>query len=466
MDPSFDDPMHAYHAALIVNALLMSLAAVPAYFLARMFVAERASVLVAAATVLVPSMSYTGFVLTENACYPAFVLALLLIARALGSPSLANQAVALLGLGLVSLTRIQGLALAGAYLAAAATYAATSSREDRRRYLRRFLPTAVLTVVVSLLPMLLSIARGDGAFGWLGARSTTFDELHLAEVPQWFVFLVAGLVLYVAVIPLAATAVLCGLGLRRGATERVRLFAAVGLPTLLVMLASVAFVSASIDVDGRENLNERYLFYVVPLLFVGLALWVEEGLPRPRPWVWGVVVVPAALVLTLPIDRLVYHSGLQSTALASVGRLAHLGGGARGRGRGVRARLRLPVAAVPQLGGGTTLGRGARRHARRRRCRPVDPRRRRLERVEALRGAPSELGRRIRSRPAQTSSCSGISASPRGDVKDSALLVADGDRALQQQHRPGDEDRAQDVLRALPADRPCPPPTGLDARRP
>ena len=35
---SFDDPMHAYHAALIVNGLLMSLAAVPAYFLARMFV--------------------------------------------------------------------------------------------------------------------------------------------------------------------------------------------------------------------------------------------------------------------------------------------------------------------------------------------------------------------------------------------------------------------------------------------
>ena len=71
----FDDPVHAYHAALIVNALLMSLAAVPAYFLARMFVSERASIVVAAATVLVPSMSYTGLVLTENACYPAFVLA-------------------------------------------------------------------------------------------------------------------------------------------------------------------------------------------------------------------------------------------------------------------------------------------------------------------------------------------------------------------------------------------------------
>ena len=77
-------------------------------------------------------MSYTGLVLTENACYPAFVLALLLIARALRSPSLANQAVALLGLGLVSLTRIQGFALAGGYLVPPATYAATQPREDRR----------------------------------------------------------------------------------------------------------------------------------------------------------------------------------------------------------------------------------------------------------------------------------------------------------------------------------------------
>ena len=48
----FDDPMHAYHAALIINAILMSLAAVPAYHLARMFVSERASVVVAAARCL------------------------------------------------------------------------------------------------------------------------------------------------------------------------------------------------------------------------------------------------------------------------------------------------------------------------------------------------------------------------------------------------------------------------------
>ena len=311
----FDDPMHAYHAALIINALLMSLAAVPAYHLARMFVSERASVVVAAATVLVPSMAYTGFLLTENACYPAFLLAVLLVARALRAPSFANQAFALLGLGLLSLTRIQGIALAGGYLAAVGMYAATLSPDGRRVYLRRFVPTVAATVVVALVPMLLSLVRGDGALGWLGARSSTFDGFHPAEVPQWFVFLAAGLVLYVTVIPVAATAVLCGVGLRRAAGQRVRLFAALVLPTLMVMLVSVAFVSASLDVDGTENLNERYVFYVVPLFFVGLALWIEEGLPRPRRWAWVVVLASACLVMSLPIDRLVYNSGLQSVAL-------------------------------------------------------------------------------------------------------------------------------------------------------
>lgn len=312
---AFDDPMHAYHAALITNSLLMSLAAVPAYFLSRMFVSARASVVVAAATVLVPSMSYTGLLMTENACYPAFLLAVLLIARTLRSPSILNQTLALLGLGLVSLTRIQGAALVGGYLAAVAVFAVTGSRGGPWPYLRRFLPTAAATLVVSLAPMVLSVANGNGVFGWLGGRSGAFDALHVAEIPQWFVFLVSGLILYVTVVPLAATIILFASGLRRAAPERVRLFAALALPTLTVMLVAVAVVSAGIDVDDTENLNERYLFYVVPLLFVGLALWIEEGLWRPRPWAWLTVLTCAGFVVSLPIPRLVYNSGLQSTAL-------------------------------------------------------------------------------------------------------------------------------------------------------
>ena len=73
-----DDPVRAYHAALIVSAFVMSLAAVPAYLLARLFVSKRISFLVAVMTVLVPSMAYTGVVMTENAFYPVFLLAVFL----------------------------------------------------------------------------------------------------------------------------------------------------------------------------------------------------------------------------------------------------------------------------------------------------------------------------------------------------------------------------------------------------
>ena len=56
----FDDPFWAYQRGRITNALLMSIAAVPAYLLARLFLEQRAALLVAAMSVLVPSMAYTA----------------------------------------------------------------------------------------------------------------------------------------------------------------------------------------------------------------------------------------------------------------------------------------------------------------------------------------------------------------------------------------------------------------------
>jgi hypothetical protein len=309
------DPVHGYHAALLISALVMSLAAVPAYLLARLFVSRRASFLVAVMTVLVPSMTYSGVVMTENAAYPVFLLAVLLIARAVRRPSGLNQVLAVVGLGLMAFTRIQGLALVGAYLCGVLIYGLLGPRAERAAYLRRFVPTGVFLVIASLAPAIASTVAGDGPFGWLGSRSSTFAEFHAREVPQWLAYLAADLLLYVAVIPVAATVVVIGRGLSRRGSERARLFAAVALPTFAAILSSVSLVSASLDVDRRENLNERYVFYVVPLLFLGLALWIREGLPRRRPWATIVVAACCLLVVLLPIDRLGYNAEFQSLAL-------------------------------------------------------------------------------------------------------------------------------------------------------
>ena len=69
----------AYHAAKLINAAVMSLTAVPVYFLARRLLTPGLALAAAALAVLVPSMLYTGTLMTENAFYPLFALAVLVL---------------------------------------------------------------------------------------------------------------------------------------------------------------------------------------------------------------------------------------------------------------------------------------------------------------------------------------------------------------------------------------------------
>ncbi len=179
----FADPVWAYHAALVINALVMSSAAIPAYLLARLFVSSRVALVVAAMTVLVPSMAYTGVVMTENAFYPLFLWSVLLIARAVRHPTLAAQLLAIGCIVVLTATRIQGVVLLGAALTAVVLYAATGARGERRAYLRRFLPTIALGACRASSRG--SSCSPSAVTACSGARSGTFDGLRLVEVPQW-----------------------------------------------------------------------------------------------------------------------------------------------------------------------------------------------------------------------------------------------------------------------------------------
>ena len=76
----------------------MSLAAIPAYLLARRApgaaLARRAPLAVA-----LPSLAYTGTLMTENAFYPVFLLAAWALVRALERPTVVRQAVLLAAFG-------------------------------------------------------------------------------------------------------------------------------------------------------------------------------------------------------------------------------------------------------------------------------------------------------------------------------------------------------------------------------
>ncbi len=227
----FSDPVAAYHASLVVNAVVMSLAAVPAYLLARLFVPTTPALLVAAGSVLVPSMALTATVMTENAAYPLFLLAVWLMARTVRNPTLGGQAAMLAAIVALAATRVSGAVVLPALLVAAGLYALTSRPGERIAYLRRFTPTVVVLAAVVALPLLADLAGGGGV-GWFGQRSGTLQYVDLGPFLRLLLYQTGDLILYAAVLPALAAAVMVGIGLSRRAAEPERLYAAVALPSV------------------------------------------------------------------------------------------------------------------------------------------------------------------------------------------------------------------------------------------
>jgi hypothetical protein len=308
-----ENGLDAYRAALVVNALAMSLAAVPAFLFARMVVSQRAALLVAGGAVLAPTMALTGSLMTENAAYPLFLMALWLMARAVREPTVAAQGAALGGLALLVLTRVQGVALVPAFVAAVATYALVLEAGSRLPYLLRFVPTAAVLGIGVVAAAVVSVA------GWgqelLAGRSGAAGDVVLSEIPRQLDLQLGGLLVMVAVVPFVATAVVIAAGLSPRAPERYRLFAAIAWPTLAATIALVATVATAIALDGAEGVNERYVFYLVPLLLTGLAAWYEAR-PGGRRTALVILALAVVGVALLPFDGLTADATFYAPSLA------------------------------------------------------------------------------------------------------------------------------------------------------
>ena len=114
----FSSVPQAYAAAKAIDAVAMSLAAVPAFFLARRVLSRPFALVAALLVVAVPSLVYTGTLMTENVFYPVFLCVALVAVAMLERPTRANQ-LGVLALCLVAFeTRQQAIALLPALLVA------------------------------------------------------------------------------------------------------------------------------------------------------------------------------------------------------------------------------------------------------------------------------------------------------------------------------------------------------------
>jgi len=282
----------AYVAAKLTNSVVMSLAAVPAYFLARRLLAARLALVVAALTVAVPSMLYTGTLMTENAFYPLFLTCVLALVAMLDRPTPARQLLVLALCAVAYVTRPQAIAFVPAILCAPLLYAP--------RRLRAFATLYGTVAAAVVLALLATAARGRSPLELLGAyRAATSSTYTPGGVLQFLVYHLGELDLYLGVVPFAA---LLALWLAPGGA---RAFAAATLPVFVFLTIEVAAFASQASVDKIE---ERNLFYVAPLALIALFL-----VPLKRQAVLLAAAVAGVLPVFVDYPRFIKTSAVADT---------------------------------------------------------------------------------------------------------------------------------------------------------
>jgi hypothetical protein len=310
--------VQAFEFVKVINSALMSLAALPAYFVARRLLSRNFALIAAALAVAVPSIVYSGMVMTESAAYPAFLICALAIIASLEEPSVRRQILVLAAIGLAFSVRAQAIALLPAYVTGIALLGCLESNpgtrlRDLRRNLVPYKPTWLALAGGVALVVAVQAGRGRSPIDLVGSYRVVAGDTVFGSIPRWFLYHLADLDLYVGVVPFAAFLALLPRALRAGSSRPLRVFAVAALSVLVWMILLVAAFSSS--VWGLGRLHERNLFYVVPLILIGFLAFFELEEVRDRRLALGAAVAASALPAVLPFAQLVKGARVDALAL-------------------------------------------------------------------------------------------------------------------------------------------------------
>ena len=283
----------AYAAVKYVNAVVMSLAAIPTYLLARMFVTRQAATTVAVLSIAIPGMSYASSIVPEVLAYPWYALCSWLIVRCLARRGLLDYALAAGACVVAGLIRWPQFAtVPAAFLIALGALWVIG---PRGRALRA------------------GWTRGDHfAAIVLGAGALIlFNRVILQHEPIWQVStqywknrmvdlgLKAGQAFIIGMGILPVVGGFTSLALReRRADPRYRAFVAYFASSILCVAIYTAMKSAFLSTIFATLVEERNLIYLAPMMLVGTAMVFES-----RRIDWRVVVLVSLLVVWLIYNK-------------------------------------------------------------------------------------------------------------------------------------------------------------------
>lgn len=314
----FDSVPGAYDALRVINCLLVSLTAIPVYLIARRVAGRWLSLAAAGLSLAIPSLMYTGTVMTENAFYPLIAFWALAAVRAFERPTVWRQVAVFAILGLAFLARVQAIVLVPVLATALALVVLLDVLDDEGRLLGRlrrrvlpFWPTLAIFALGAVAVPARQAARGEPLTNLLGAYGgITKLGYDWGAVFEYLQYHLADLDILTGVIPFAAFIAFTLWTLRPSQPRTLRIFSAVGV-SLVAWFVVVAAAYGSTPVATR--IVERNMFHVVPFLFIALTGWIAHGCPRP--W-WA--VAPAALfagtmTLALPVNTFMSGTVVHST---------------------------------------------------------------------------------------------------------------------------------------------------------
>ena len=261
----------AFRAVQAMGALAMSLAAVPVFLIARRVgLSNRVSIALAGFTVLVPDLLYASFISSEAFAYPLLLVSVYAAVRALAVPSRRTQMLFVLAAGLTALTRVQFATLPVVF-AAAAVLVGARERRLKKALREQALPFGLFAGAGCLL-LLAGPSRSAGVYSWLlGFHAGPLGILHWASLDAMTLAYAAGWI----IVPGALLGL--WLMLARPESRQELAFGAFAVLLIATLFLEAGLLQASLDTE--HEIQERYVFYAVPLLGICFARYTARGWP-------------------------------------------------------------------------------------------------------------------------------------------------------------------------------------------
>lgn len=272
----------AYHLVQLENVLFLSLAAIPVYALARRLeLGAGWSLLSAAFAVAIPEGAFAGYILADSLGYLLALCALYSGVVALQRGGARAGVTFVVVAGLATLTRVQYVVLAPAFVVAALGL-------DRRAAFR--LHRWVLGIFGACAAAVLAIGAGRilGYYSAISKEHVGWGLLRWFGLELFFFALASGVVLLPGAV----------VGLCSARERRDRAFAALAIPFAFAIFVEGAVYASNMDVP---RLKERYLMVLMPLVPLAFGVYLRLGRPG-RLLIAASAAAIAAVASLLPLS--------------------------------------------------------------------------------------------------------------------------------------------------------------------